>query len=300
MPPPLIVAALSHRGLMRRENQDFAYAGEVPGAEGWQLLAVADGVGGHARGEWASQRAVQLVANGLAGLLADRDPADALREAVTMANAQVHHEARAIGCAGAATTFAAALVRDGQAWWVNVGDSRVYALAGGRLRQLSADHSWVAEQVRAGAMRPDDARTHGKRNVVTRTVGFEPYVLPDVDGPVALGPGDALLLCSDGLHGPVDETCMQATAAELDPQFAVGRLVELANEAGGPDNITVVIGRVIQEPEPAAETNIVDTVRTEPPPRKRRRRRWLFPLISGLMAVAGGGGATAAALVFFA
>jgi len=280
-------AALSDTGLTRSENQDFAYAGPLPGDESWHLFAVADGVGGHARGEWASQRTIELVAGGLAHLLSYLAPDEAFEAAVMTANETVKREAIGIGAAGAATTFVAALVKDGQAWWANVGDSRIYLLGEDGLRQLSDDHSWVAEQVRAGQLSAEDARTHGRRNVVTRTVGFDAYVRADTGGPVSLGSGGTLLICSDGLHGRVEEKRLAATIAELDPRFAVTRLVELANEAGGPDNITAVVVRLGNAATaPVAATNIIDTVENEPP-RSGRKKRWIFSIALGALIVAG-------------
>jgi protein phosphatase len=240
---PLELAAESDVGRLRAMNQDSVFAGPVPGAAAWQILAVADGLGGHPRGEWASQRAVEVAIEALGRLLDGSDPTAALGEAIRNANLTVHSEAPGLGAPGAATTLVVALYRDGEVWWANVGDSRLYHFSGEGLRQLTSDHSWVAEQVRAGILTADAARNHSHRNVVTRTVGFEPEVSADTGGPLVLEPGEDLLLCSDGLYGPVEEAEIARTLATLDPGPAARRLVELANEAGGPDNITVVIGR---------------------------------------------------------
>jgi protein phosphatase len=291
--PALQSVALSDTGRARTANQDFAYAGPLPGAEQWELLAVADGLGGHARGEWASQRTVELLATSLAGLLGDTDPAAALAAGVAEANIAVHREASQQGAEGAATTLVAALCRGREAWWVNVGDSRLYRLSGGELQQVSHDHSWVGDQVREGLLDPGDARDHPRRNVVTRTVGFEPALTPDVGGPIRLDPGDALLLCSDGLHGPVGDDVIARTLSELEPGHAAARLVELANDAGGPDNITVVLARVAEEvalaatvpPEPAATAA------------RRRHRRWWLAGAAAAVATGGAAGATAAVLM---
>ncbi len=293
--PPLQIAAASDTGRSRSENQDFAYAGPLPGAEDWQLLAVADGVGGHARGEWASQRAIEVLAASLGDLLGQFGPAEALERAATMANTTVNREAASIGAPGAATTLVAALVRGYEAWWLNIGDSRIYRFSAAGLEQVSADHSWVAEQVRSGQLSAEDARHHGRRNVVTRTVGFDASVSPDGGGPITLEEGDALLLCSDGLHGPVDDARIAATIAELDPQFAVSRLVELANEAGGPDNITAVIARRGATPAAPAATNVVDTVEREEPQTRRSRKRFVLALALGTVVV----GSAVAAVAYF-
>lgn len=284
VPVPLSTAAISDPGRSRSQNQDYAYAGRVPGAPDWTLLAVADGLGGHARGEWASQRAIELLAGTLGNALteASSDPGAALDATISTINRTIHSEASGMGAAGAATTLVVVLIHGPCAWWANVGDSRLYRWTHGTLSQVSADHSWVAEQVRSGRLPASAMHGHPEKNVVTRTIGFEAAVSPDVGGPLFLGDGEILLLCSDGLHGPVSEAEMSRCLGELSPKLAAERLVELANEAGGPDNVTVVVGHVAVSKAPAATTQL-----TEPAPqgelRKRRRfRRWR---VSGLAAV---------------
>lgn len=269
----LRVAARSDTGRMRMVNQDFAYAGALPGAEGWTLLAVADGVGGHAAGEWASQRAIELLAGTLGQRLSTEEPSTAFEAAITATSETVNAEAHRQGSPGAATTLVAGLVRDGQFWWANVGDSRLYLVSGGRPAQVSADHSWVAEQVRQGNISQADAKRHPRRNVVTRTVGFDARVLADTGGPIPLGPGDIVVLCSDGLHGPVEDDDIARMVLSLDPELAAERLIEMANEAGGPDNITVVIARFDAETSAAAAPTIVDRAPARATPRGPRYRR---------------------------
>jgi len=295
--PQLRIAALSDTGRTRSANQDYAYAGPVPGAEEWSLLAVADGLGGHARGEWASQRTIELFAGSLATQLEEYEPQAALEAAVSATNATVNHEARQQGSPGAATTLVAALVRGGEAWWINVGDSRLYRLSGGEMAQVSVDHSWVGDQVRAGMLPPEAMRGHPNKNVVTRTVGFEPFVNPETGGPLALEDGDALVLCSDGLHGPVEDADIARMVFELDPQLAAERLVQMANDAGGPDNITVVIGRMDPATSAPAATQIVERPVPQEPLREPRRRRNWRPFAGGaaLLLLAG---AAAAALYY--
>ena len=291
--PQLRIAARSDTGRSRTMNQDFAYAGPLPGAEEWDLLAVADGLGGHAKGEWASQRTIELIANSLAGHLKAGDPEAAFAAAIEDANATVNFEARQQGTPGSATTLVAVLCKERQAWWANVGDSRLYLLARGELQQVSSDHSWVHDRVREGLLPPSALRGHPNRNVVSRTVGFEPVVTPDVGGPIELAEGEAVVLCSDGLHGPVTDDEIARAVQTLDPGLAAERLVELANAAGGPDNITVVIGRVDSPPEPAAATQIVEraAVTAEQPRPKRRWRRIVFALAGLAVALGALGGA---------
>lgn len=286
----LTIAARSDTGRSRSANQDYAYAGDLPDAPGWTLLAVADGLGGHARGEWASQRAIELIAGSLGQLLAAGDPHDAFAEAIRTTNSAIHNESRAIGASGAATTLVAVLLRGREAWWANVGDSRLYRHHAGSLVQVSHDHSWVAEQVRSGRLPETALKEHPEKNVVTRTVGFEPNVCPEVAGPLLLRDGETLLLCSDGLHGPVSEEAVSRSIAELEPEHAAERLVELANDAGGPDNVTVVIARLNAPSVPAARTELTEPAAKQPSAPQRRKRRKLF-FWSGAAALLAGAAA---------
>lgn len=237
-------ACRSDTGRIRMQNQDAVFAGAVAGAPGWLLLAVADGVGGHARGEWASHRAVEVLARTLGGHLAAGGLQEALPAAFAEANDTVITEARQMGAPGAATTLVAALLRDDLLYWANTGDSRIYLLAGTELQQLSSDHSWVAERVRAGQLTAAEAWKHPRRNLITRSIGFEPASAPDTGGPVVVPRGATVLLCSDGLHGEVSDAVIAAAAAAgTDVDAAATALVGLANEAGGRDNISVALAR---------------------------------------------------------
>jgi protein phosphatase len=236
----LTTGAATDTGKVRMQNEDAMLVRSIGDAT---LLCVADGLGGHARGEWASARAVEVFAESLANHLATLHPDEAMSRAASAANATVNEESQELGAAGAATTLVAALVGSSDVWWLNIGDSRLYAVTSGAFRQVSNDHSWIADRVREGSNAAEAARTHWKRNVVTRTVGFDPFVEPDI-GRIELVAGDLLLLCSDGLFGPIEDEDIATTLSESAPAEAANRLVELANGAGGPDNITVVIGRV--------------------------------------------------------
>lgn len=236
----LNVGAATDTGRTRMRNEDSMLVRELGDA---LLLCVADGLGGHARGEWASARALEVFAERVAERFESDGPEEALRQAAAAANSAVNAEAMELGAPGAATTLVAALQRGSEMWWLNVGDSRLYRLTGGSLEQVSQDHSWVAERVREGSIPADAARSHWKRNVVTRTIGFEPEVEPDT-GHLDLQPGDVLLLCSDGLFGPVTDDEIAAVLGQFEPGAAAPKLIELANKAGGPDNITVVVAGV--------------------------------------------------------
>lgn len=235
----LKVASLSSIGRVRPHNEDALL---VRRWGAWTLLCVADGLGGHARGEWASARALEVFAGAVEQSLQDLAPDRVLQTAAAATNAAIYRESPDIGAPGAATTLVAVLVKDREATWLNVGDSRLYAVLGGQLRQVSQDHSWVAERVREGVLPASAVYEHPRRNVISRTIGFEPAVEADI-GTLELDAGDALLLCSDGLFGPVRDEAI-GSVLRREPEDAATRLVELANAAGGPDNITVVIARL--------------------------------------------------------
>lgn len=244
-------AARSDPGLRRHTNEDTWCARPDLG-----LFAVADGMGGHAAGEVASRVAMDAI-EAFAGETASPDThrtwpvpydptvslnANRLKAAVRIANRKIAEaSADASDLRGMATTACAVIVQNSTASVAHVGDSRVYLLRQGELQQLTLDHSWVEEQVRAGVMDAHAARQHPWRNVVTRALsGGEDPEADVVD--MELAPGDRLLLCSDGLTSvvPHDEirTCLRAKA---DLDTICGSLIDAANAAGGPDNITVLV-----------------------------------------------------------
>ena len=248
---PVTWAVLSHPGLRRPSNEDSYCVRPELG-----LFVVADGMGGHVAGEVASRVAVEAIA-GFVGETSASDPnrtwpfpmdagtsvqAHRLRCAFRLANRRIADEmATKESLRGMATTASALLVSDHQASVAHVGDSRVYRLRDGRLGQVTRDHSWVEEQVRAGAMTASDARRHPWRNVVTRALsgGDDPEI--DVTE-TALQPGDRWLLCSDGLFGVVGDERIQEVLTNGDPlQAMCQRLVDEANRAGGPDNVTTLL-----------------------------------------------------------
>jgi PPM family protein phosphatase len=262
-------------GRHRELNEDNLYAGTT-------VFAVADGMGGHAAGEVASAAALRPIA-ALDGQEFSQDKAatDALREAVKAANREVVSEAREDpGKSGMGTTLTAVIVRDGQLHLGHVGDSRAYLLRGAEaIDQLTTDHTLVEQLVQDGRLSRDEIATHPQRSVITRAIGVDNEVEVDTLAPLVLQPGDQLLLCSDGLTGPVsDEEITSILLDEPDGDTAVQRLIDAANEHGGPDNITVVLLRVEDDGSPrAAATDHPDeaagdpaeqpTVSLGPPPR---------------------------------
>jgi protein phosphatase len=231
-------------GRRREVNEDHLHAGVlgVHAGSNWHLLAVADGVGGRRRGDWASHLAISTLVSRLSGRLAQDEAAEALRWAFVATNQALWQGAQTQpDTQGAATTLVAVLLNERRAWWANVGDSRAYLLRQGRLEHLTIDHSWVEEQVRAGGLTPEQARTSGRRNVITRSIGGEPQVEVDVGGPMHLQSGDVVIVCSDGLHGQVSDEEIAAVTTRTDPRTAVERLIRLSNERGGVDNVSVIV-----------------------------------------------------------
>ena len=224
-------ASGSHVGRIRSSNEDSVHPASA--GTGDELLAVvADGMGGAAAGEVASATALEAV------LAAETDIAERVRSA----NRAVHALATARReLAGMGTTVTAVrLAADGTARFGHVGDSRAYLLRGDELRQLTDDHTVVAEWMAAGAITPDEAKTHPRRGMLTRSVGVAPEVVVDTFTE-HLEPGDRLLLCSDGLNGMVADDDIAAILGEGDPEQAVWGLIEAANSAGGHDNVTTLV-----------------------------------------------------------
>jgi len=235
------VACASDTGRVRSHNEDRSLA-DPP------LLAVADGMGGAAAGEVAAQVAVEALAD-LGG--AGREE---LRERIRHANRSIWDMADADpDRAGMGTTLTAALLGEGGVTLMHVGDSRAYLLRAGELRQLTDDHSVVAELVRQGALAPEDAERHPNRNIITRALGTDSEIQID-ETDLDLQPGDVVLLCTDGLSAMVRDEDIERLLREAPSlQDGAARLVEAAIEAGGLDNVTVVLGRIGPEDGDAAE-----------------------------------------------
>lgn len=240
-------AQLTDVGRKREHNEDnMAYViprdPQVMAMKG-ALFIVADGMGGHAAGEVASEIAVDTVSN--AYYMDDNeDVTTPLLQAIKRANLAIHQRAAEnLLRSGMGTTCVAAVLRGNMAYIANVGDSRAYLVRGGQARQITQDHSWVAEQVRAGLLSEDQARTHAQRNVITRCLGTQ----PDVEVDVFLEPlqeNDCVVLCTDGLSGLISDEEVMRIVDQSVPQESVYHLVERANENGGPDNITAIVVRV--------------------------------------------------------
>lgn len=202
------------------------------------LFVVADGMGGHAAGEVASEIATTVLAE-----KAPKTPdAEALGRAVEEANLEIIAAAEdGRGREGMGTTCTAAILQEERLVIAQVGDSRAYLLHQGKLQQLTRDHSLVAMMVEAGQLTPEEARVHPRRSVITRALGTDPSTKPDLYE-IDVEAGDRLLLCSDGLYGMVEDPDIQAIMTRTaDPQRCASQLVNEAIAAGGNDNVTVIV-----------------------------------------------------------
>ncbi len=251
-------------GLIRDHNEDSLTV--TP-----PLFAVADGMGGHAAGEVASEVAIQsLLAH--APQTADGDD---LARAVVEANRAVIRAAReGLGRQGMGTTMTAAVLEGPRLIIAQVGDSRAYLLHQDRLQVITRDHSLMADLIESGQITPEQAKTHPQRSVITRALGSDPNTLPDIYE-MTVEDGDRLLLCSDGLSGMVDDDLLESTLVRIsNPQKCANALVEEALAAGGHDNVTAIVVDV-------AAGSTEKRVAKE----RRRGRAWAVVAVLGLIAV---------------
>ena len=242
-------ASLTDIGQIRQKNEDSVgrYQPEDAKdlAEKGSIFVVADGMGGHRGGEIASELAVETIVSLYYASPGD-DPTKTLSECFAEANRRILEksttEAELFGMGTTCTTM---VVRNGQAYFAHVGDSRAYVLRNGDLLQLTEDHSLVGEMVRSGILSNEDAQHHPKRNVITRSLGTHEDLLPDFPStPYAISEGDVFLLCSDGLTSMVSDEHLKRVVGSFPPREACRELVDLANANGGKDNISVQIVKI--------------------------------------------------------
>ncbi len=243
----------THVGMKRTHNEDNLL--KMPEEN---LFVVCDGMGGHASGEIASQMAIEAIANFFKATRQDQEitwpykmdknrPYDENRfiMGVKLANLRIHEAAqREARYRGMGTTVAGANLVDGQVLVANVGDSRVYRVRNGQISQLTEDHSLLNDYIKAKKLTPEEIANFPHKNVIVRALGMKDTVLVDVSRhPVQ--PGDVYLMCSDGLSGMVpDDKLLQVIKTTPDLGQATKTLIELANQAGGVDNITAILVRV--------------------------------------------------------
>ncbi|OGW35263.1 MAG: hypothetical protein A2X58_08290 [Nitrospirae bacterium GWC2_56_14] len=236
-------------GKKRANNEDALLLDDHLG-----FYAVADGIGGNEGGEIASRIAVETLAKAMPDLLGEKDRTPpmgrvrtddpsvfALREAVSLANRAINQErSQNRGLANMGTTLTVLLLRGNQAFIANIGDSRAYLFRTGKLSQLTEDHSFVAEQVRAGTFTQEQARLSTYRHMITRALGLAEEVKADITNH-ALKKDDRFLLCTDGLTEMLTDAEINRVLAVFPPEAAVQKLLAAANERGGVDNITAVV-----------------------------------------------------------
>lgn len=234
-------------GLVRRENQD-TYAVRASEDSGHTVCVVCDGMGGPGGGKLASALAVKAFMDACLSNLRRDMSWEQVKEiaafAVAAANTAVYERACAEpSLCGMGTTLVSAIIRDGQAVFNNVGDSRAYLVHAGAIRRITKDHSFVEHLVDLGNITAEEARYHPHRNLITRALGPEPSALSD-SFEASLEPGDWLLLCTDGLVGTVtDEELVRELTADMPDNHRLDRLLEMAREQGAPDNVTAVLLR---------------------------------------------------------
>ncbi|MGN0414889.1 MAG: Stp1/IreP family PP2C-type Ser/Thr phosphatase [Agathobacter sp.] len=232
--------SITDTGVMREMNQDYFFASDEPVGKLPNLYIVADGMGGHKAGDYASRYTTQrLVAS--VSRSPEEEPVTILKEAIATANRLLIEEAMEDESKrGMGTTVVAATIIDRKLYVANVGDSRLY-LVGREMRQITRDHSLVAEMVRIGEMGAAEAKAHPDKNIITRAIGAAEHVEADFFE-VDLVPEDRILLCTDGLTNMVDDSVIREVVLEDAPiEDRVERLVAAANRAGGKDNITVMM-----------------------------------------------------------
>ncbi|MFC5823343.1 Stp1/IreP family PP2C-type Ser/Thr phosphatase [Nonomuraea insulae] len=309
-------AARSDVGLLREGNEDSAYASG-------RLLAVADGMGGHAHGEVASSVAIAAMAS-LEEAQQGGDLLNTIEAAVRDANRKLHEMVgRDPSLKGMGTTLTAMLWHGTQVALVHVGDSRAYLLRRGELYQITHDHTLVQQLVDDGRITPEEAATHPQRSILLRALDGSGEVDPDLTLREAQV-GDRYLLCSDGLSGVVSAETLHATLTNIDdPEEVVRQLIDLANRGGGPDNITCVLADVLEitdgqqmpdeiaivgaagmtrlygspqdlapgragavtAPQPVLTDGELDEPVAETAPRRSRKRRRMWPVLVTVLGV---------------
>ena len=226
-------------GMVREVNQDYVYVSDLPVGKLPNLFIVADGMGGHKAGEFASRFTVEVVKDELAKST-EEGPEAMIRQAITSANQRLLETAKQDSkLEGMGTTLIVATVIERTLYFANVGDSRLYLL-NNDIKQVSKDHSLVQEMVRLGGIKQEDAKNHPDKNIITRAIGAKEQVEVDFYE-YRLKKGDIVLMCTDGLSNMVEDTeILHIVKGSRDIVEAVEGLINKANENGGKDNIGIV------------------------------------------------------------
>lgn len=242
--------SLTDVGRQRKLNQDYVFTSEMPVGNLPNLFIVADGMGGHRAGDFASKYAVETVINEVA-VAEEKDPVELLRSAMSRANERVHQKASLEEkYYGMGTTMVACVIEDDKLLVANVGDSRLYVM-NKEIEQITRDHSLVEEMVQMGGIDRASARLHPDKNLITRAIGVQETIEIDFFQ-VELKEGDIILMCSDGLTNMLeDEDIRMILAGQRDIVEKAEELVKAANENGGMDNIAVILIKPCMEGEEA-------------------------------------------------
>ena len=228
-------------GQKRKMNQDYVFTSEDAVGNLPNLFVVADGMGGHNAGDFASSHAVEILVDEIRKD-ADYNPVKVIRHAIETANTEIIEQAQKNeGLRGMGTTMVVSTIVGQYAYVANVGDSRLYVVQG-QIQQITKDHSLVQEMVRLGEISPEEARNHRDKNIITRALGAEKTV--DIDFfDLKLEAGDTILMCSDGLSNMVDDRKMEEIILDSEMELAEkGKtLIREANLNGGKDNIAIIL-----------------------------------------------------------
>ncbi|MBR4733101.1 MAG: Stp1/IreP family PP2C-type Ser/Thr phosphatase [Lachnospiraceae bacterium] len=233
--------SLTDVGRKRQLNEDYVCARTEEVGNLSNFFIVADGMGGHKAGDRASKETVEMMLEKIS-TVKETDPKVILQEALNVANRKVFLDASASeDLEGMGTTVVAATILDGKLLAMNVGDSRLYLISDGEIRQITMDHSLVEEMVRKGILAKEKARNHPKKNIITRAVGVAPTVEPDFFE-VDLKAGDRILMCSDGLSNMLEDEELQKIVDSVGSLEDKAKfLVDAANVNGGKDNVSVIL-----------------------------------------------------------
>lgn len=280
-----VIAKATDVGVARQVNEDSMTVFESPNG---QILAVCDGMGGQAAGDVASQLAVNIIEN----ILTDNtftSPDDAIRRSILAANQGVlNRTASSPELAGMGSTCVMLIVRDGEVHCGWVGDSRAYYVANHKMRQISHDQSYVQMLVDGGLITKEDAANHPQRNEITNCIGLEGMTEPEtIASPIVPEPGSIFMLCSDGLSCMVAEDEMEHLLLDknLSLQEKADKLITLANDAGGLDNITVILMQTARREEVGTSKTIFDVEPTVTMGRKQGNYT-LYTVITIILIIA--------------
>jgi protein phosphatase len=237
----LIYAGKSDKGKLRKTNEDFYACQKINDDE--YLFVVADGMGGHQAGDVASKLGTLTFIRQYISLRESKIPIqEALRESIAGANDKILEKATEdLQKRGMGTTFSAAVLSDMTAHIVHVGDSRIYIARGNEMARLTTDHTFVEKMVEEGRLTEQEARDHPQKNILYMSLGARQSFTPEISESFGLKDNDMLVLCSDGLNNMVTDEEIKKYINDYNPSKAVDKLVKLANENGGIDNITLLV-----------------------------------------------------------